>query len=193
MARTTPSLRTSRFPAGGELLLVNFDPAVDVATLASFRSRYNVNASVPLYGPYSGHLANGGESLALYKPDPPQLPPHPDAGFVPYVLVEQVDYANGAPWPTGAGGPGCFAPRSLSSVYGNDPANWFVSAPNPGRDNTSNPEDTNGDGLPDTWQIQYLGSIDLPQSAPGADPDGDGFSNLQSTRPEPIRQTPPAI
>ena len=40
-------------------------------------------------------------------------------------------------------------------------------------------DDTNGDGLPDTWQIQYFGSISSPQASPGADPDGDGFSNLQ--------------
>ena len=164
---------------GGELLLVNFDPVVDLVTMASFRSLYNDSTAVPLYGPYSGHLANGGESLALFKPDAPQLSPHPDAGFVPYVLVEQIDYVNGAPWPAGAGGTGASLQRRLPPAYGNDPANWFISAPTPGRENTSNPDDTNGDGLPDTWQIQYFGSIGSPQATPGADPDGDGFSNLQ--------------
>jgi uncharacterized delta-60 repeat protein len=36
--------------------------------------------------------------------------------------------------------------------------------------------DTDGEGLPDWWQIQYFGAIGV---APGADPDGDGVTNLQ--------------
>jgi len=39
--------------------------------------------------------------------------------------------------------------------------------------------DGNGDGLPDAWQVQYFGCVTCPQAAPGADPDGDGFTNLQ--------------
>ena len=39
--------------------------------------------------------------------------------------------------------------------------------------------DTNGDGLPDAWQIHYFGSISSPSARPDADPDHDGFSNLQ--------------
>ena len=40
------------------------------------------------------------------------------------------------------------------------------------------PADTNQDGLPDAWQVQYFGSVTSPDAAPNADPDGDGFSNL---------------
>jgi hypothetical protein len=39
--------------------------------------------------------------------------------------------------------------------------------------------DGNGDGLPDGWQIRYFGSVGAPSASPGADPDGDGVSNLQ--------------
>jgi hypothetical protein len=39
--------------------------------------------------------------------------------------------------------------------------------------------DTNGDGLPDAWQILHFGSISTPNARPDADPDHDGFSNLQ--------------
>ncbi len=39
--------------------------------------------------------------------------------------------------------------------------------------------DGNGDGLPDGWQIKYFGSVDAPNAAPNADPDGDGILNLQ--------------
>ena len=56
-------------PAGGILLLVNFDPTVDLDYAGRLPRAYNLGPAVPLYGPYTGHLANGGESLALYKPD----------------------------------------------------------------------------------------------------------------------------
>ena len=121
-----------RFPpdvtlaAGSFLLLVNFDPAIDLTALAEFRARYPLIATVPIFGPYSGHLANGGERLTLYRPDAPQLPPHPDAGFVPSVSVEQIDYVDAAPWPSGAGGTGSSLQRVIPLSFGNDPANWFV-------------------------------------------------------------------
>jgi hypothetical protein len=165
--------------AAGFLLLVNFDPDSDVGTLAEFRSRYHLSNSVPLLGPYSGHLANSGEGFALYKPDPPQLPPHPDAGFVPYVLVEQVNYLAAAPWPSGAAGTGSSLQRQTASNFADDPANWFVAAPTAGLLNTTNAFDADGDGLPDAWEIQYFGSINDPRATPNADPDGDGFTNLQ--------------
>ena len=38
--------------------------------------------------------------------------------------------------------------------------------------------DSNGDGLPDAWQIQYFGCVSCPQAAPGADADGTGQNNL---------------
>jgi hypothetical protein len=37
--------------------------------------------------------------------------------------------------------------------------------------------DYDADGLPDTWELQYFGSISDPQAAPHSDPDGDGYSN----------------
>jgi hypothetical protein len=161
------------------LLVVNFDPVADTATLAEFRARYGLSVGVPLFGPYAGHLANSGESIGLYKPDLPQLPPHPDAGFVPYVLVEQIDYANAAPWPIGANATGASLQRRFVALYGNEPTNWFVTAPSAAAANDANPGDSNADGLPDSWQLQYFGSISDPQAAPNADPDGDGFTNLQ--------------
>src|SRR5439155_1353458 len=91
---------------GGFLLLINFDPVADPVALAEFRARYNLGAGVALFGPYNGKLSNTGESIGLYKPDPPQAPPHPDAGFVPYVLVEHIDFLSIAPWPAGADGTG---------------------------------------------------------------------------------------
>jgi len=166
-------------PAGGCLLLVSFDPVIDQPALAEFLSRYQLTNPVSLFGPYSGHLANAGESIALYRPDSPQLPPHPDAGFVPYVLVDQISYSTASPWPTGANGTGSSLQRLMAANYGNDPANWTVAPPSAALPNGGNPLDSNGDGLPDAWQIYYFGSINSPDARPDADPDHDGMNNLQ--------------
>ena len=52
-------------------------------------------------------------------------------------------------------------------------------APTAGQLNTTNAFDADHDGLPDSWEIQYFGSISDPRATPNADPDGDGFTNLQ--------------
>ncbi|HXT41885.1 MAG TPA: lamin tail domain-containing protein [Candidatus Angelobacter sp.] len=167
-------------PAGGYLLLVNFDPVANATSLGAFRAKYGVSGSVPVYGPYSGNLNNTGESIALFKPDPPQLPPHPDAGFVPYVLVEEINYSALSPWPAGAAGTGNSLQRKVGTDFGDDPANWIAASPTAGAPNAvTTPGDTDGDGLPDAWEVQYFGSISDPRATPNADPDGDGFTNLQ--------------
>jgi Bacterial TSP3 repeat len=40
----------------------------------------------------------------------------------------------------------------------------------------STPVDSDGDGLPDGWELQYFGNLTQTDTD---DPDGDGFSNLQ--------------
>ncbi len=112
-------------PANGYVLLVNFNPAYGPATSA-FRSRFNVPVSVPLYGPFSGNLANGGDSIRVYRPDAP------DAEGVPYILVDEVAYSNQLPWPAAADGIGPSLQRLVVSAYGNDPTNWTGVGPSPG-------------------------------------------------------------
>jgi hypothetical protein len=107
------------------------------------------------------------------------LPPHPDAGFVPYVRVEQVDYLNVPPWPTTANSNGLSMQRRFVALYANEPTNWFAAAPTAAAANAANAYDSDNDGLPDSWELQYFSAINDPQSAPNADPDGDGFTNLQ--------------
>lgn len=130
-----------RFPAGltlapdGYLLVVGFDPVKQPSVLAEFRARYAVPGDVPVLGPWQGKLLNSGETLELYKPDPPQRPPHPDAGFVPYVLVDRVRYSDGFPWPPEADGDGPSLQRQDPPGYGDDAVNWFAAGPTAGRAN----------------------------------------------------------
>ena len=114
------------------LLLVSFDPQADPAQLAAFRARYGVDSGVPVLGPYTGRLGNDSDNLELDQPDPPQLPPHADAGYVPAILVEKVNYDLIGGWSTGAAGTGLSLQRRDLPGYGNDPTNWFAAAPTAG-------------------------------------------------------------
>jgi hypothetical protein len=165
----------------GYLLVVRFDPTLNPAALAAFRGKYGVPSNVLIVGPFSGRLANTADSVELYKPDPPQLPPHPDAGFVPYILVERVLYTAASPWPTNADGGGASLQRQTASDYGNDPVNWFAAAPTAGRVNATNSTDSDGDGLPNDWEVANGLNPTDPTGDNGAagDPDGDGMTNLQ--------------
>jgi hypothetical protein len=169
-------------PANGYLLLVNFNPVTNTTQLALFQQRYSVGAGVTVAGPYGSSLDNTGEKISLFRPDPPQTIPDPFIGYVPYVLIDRVEYSSSAPWPNNASGSDYSLQRILGGAYGNDPINWrsgvpSAGAPNPGGGST----DTDGDGLPDDWEI--ANNLDY-QSAAGndgalGDPDGDGRTNLQ--------------
>src|SRR5205085_8858810 len=118
---------------GASLLLVNFDPILDISQLNFFRARYGVPSSVPIFGPYSGgKLKNSGGAVELYKPDPPQPPDHPDFKFVPYILVDRVNFNDHAPWPIAADGTGKALQRIVPENYGNEPLNWVAANPTPG-------------------------------------------------------------
>lgn len=116
-------------PPHGTLVLVPFNPATDAAALAAFRLRYGTNGT--LMGPYSGKLDNAGETIEIWRPDPPQTSPT-DAGFVPQILVERVSYDDDAPWPVAADGGGASLQRILGANYGNDPVNWQAAPPTAG-------------------------------------------------------------
>jgi hypothetical protein len=165
-------------PAGGSLLVVGFDPQTDLDELDWFRSAYQVPTNVPIFGPYSGALANEGNDIKLFKPDPPQLPPHPDVGFVPYVLVEHVHYLPAAPWPTNGVNAGAALQRRGLTEFANEPLNWFTALPTPAFDSTT---DTDGDGMPDYWELANglnpTNSTGI--SGPDGDTDADGQSNEQ--------------
>jgi hypothetical protein len=158
-------------PAGGTLLLVNFNPA-DTAALATFRSVYRMTNSTPLFGPYTGKLGNRSDRVALEKPLYPDLPGDPYS----WAIVDEVIYGNQNPWPTNANGAGYALQRLSLTRSGNDPVNWGAGLPTPGRA-SSVPADTDGDGMPDWWELAYNLNPYSPNDAQ-MDADGDGMSNL---------------
>lgn len=129
------SPQASTIDPGAYVLIVGFDPA-EATALAAFRARYNIPVEVRIFGPFTGRLGNEGDDLNLLKPDATQPPGAPDAGFVPYVLVDKVNYNDKAPWPSGAvDGGGLSLQRQGGSSHGNEPLNWRASAPTPGTAN----------------------------------------------------------
>ena len=153
--------------AGERLLLVSFDPVNSPGQLALFRGKYGIPGSVAVHGPYTGKLANNDDKVELYRPD------NPDAGFVPYVLADRVHYYDLAPWTAGPDGSGLALLRVSGTGFGNDPTNWTAAAPNFG-----GVQDSDGDGMPDAWEIQY-GLNPLNPNDAALDLDGDGSTNFE--------------
>jgi hypothetical protein len=164
------------------LLVVSFDPAHDPVMLDWFRNRYGEATNTPIFGPWTGHLDNAGERVALYMPDKPELPPSSDAGFVPQVLVEEVNYSPLPPWSVGADSNGNSLQRIAGAAFADDPANWQAAAPTAGQLNQGAiTVDTDHDGLPDEWELaNRLDPLDPTgiNSSLG-DTDGDGMTNWQ--------------
>ena len=95
---------------------------------ATFRAKYSIPASIQVFGPWTNLLNNAGDTVELFKPDPPQEPPHPDAGYVPYIRVEKITYDASAPWPAAADGTGPALQRIDPRLYGNVATNWTTDA-----------------------------------------------------------------
>ncbi len=120
-------------PADGRLVVVGFDPAAETTRLDTFIAAYNAHsltAGVQIVGPWSGSLSNGGERLALEYPLAPDQP----GESVCWVIVDEVIYADVAPWPETADGSGDVLQRVFTDQYhsGNAPANWQAASPTTG-------------------------------------------------------------
>jgi len=125
---TFPASPAVTIPAGGYIVVVRNKTA--------FSWRYPAVPSGKIYGPYSGHLNNGGESLELSQPgDVDEL------GERHYIRVDRINYSDGSHpqdcpggvdlWPVEADGYGKSLSRKVGSAYGNDPNNWTAAAPSP--------------------------------------------------------------
>ncbi len=126
---------TTSIPAGGHLLIVPFDP--NETLVNQLMSDYGQVPS-DIVGPYSGSLSNGGERLALEKPEQADVVGDPN----PWVIVDEVIYSDQSPWSTNADGAGASLWRSGLALSGRDPEAWSSSVPSPGTIAC----DFNGDG-----------------------------------------------
>jgi hypothetical protein len=116
--------------ANESLLVVSFNPATNAAQVGAFKALYGiVDSSLRIVGPYNGKLANNSDRIALEKPQ------HPDGATDPvsWVIVDEVIYADQAPWPCGGDGTGNSLQRLSSTAHGSDPANWSAEPPTSGR------------------------------------------------------------
>jgi hypothetical protein len=130
---------------GGTLVVVRFNPnsPADANKLADFRAAYGIGPEVQLVGPYSGQLDNAGERIRLLRPDEPNAD---DPDTIPYLLVDEVNYDNSAPWPTSPSTQnGNSLTRNEALVYGDDPANWIGAPATPGNSSLFAPTIVAGD------------------------------------------------
>lgn len=156
-------------PAGGYAIVVGFDPVSRQDLATAFRLKFAVPAAVPLFGPWGGKLDNGGETIELNKPS------GTIDGLVPRVIVDKVNYGDGAPWPSAADGLGTGSAYSLQKVqatgYGNDPVHWVAALPTAGYANRSPAGAPPGFGLQPSSQLAWLGAnVTFSALAGGAAP-----------------------
>jgi len=119
---------------GGRLIIAWFDPATETARLNAFIAAYGAGPLTPgvdIVGPWPapGNLSNGGERIALKRPQAPD-----DAGDpVSWVVVDEVIYGDVTPWPVEPDGTGDVLQRNYADEEhsGNDPANWRPERPTP--------------------------------------------------------------
>jgi len=120
-------------PSGGRLIVVGFDPQTEADRLTTFMVSYHTGLLTPgvdIVGPWLGSLSNAGERLALERPLPADQPDDP----ISWGIVDEVIYADVAPWPESADGGGDVLQRIHTDAHfsGNDPSNWEATLPTPG-------------------------------------------------------------
>ena len=112
-------------PSLGHLLVVPFIP--EAALVDQFIADY-ANVPSEIVGPYSGNLSNGGERIALERPEQADVVGEANS----WVIVDEVIYFDKSPWPAEADGTGAGLWRCGAALPGSDPAAWSAAAPSPG-------------------------------------------------------------
>ncbi|MFO1522516.1 MAG: hypothetical protein U1G05_10840 [Kiritimatiellia bacterium] len=175
-----------RFAAGDQLLAGEY-ALVCQTNPPVFRARYAIPNHVKIFGPYTGSLSNGGETLRLWRPGTYDLVILGN----PTVQVEKVEYDDVAPWPAEADGLGPALERLVDTAYGNDPANWMArnAQGSPG----GPPQiDSDGDTMPDNWEYALFRTL-ASNNFTTADRDGDSLTDAEEfvLGTSPVQANPP--
>lgn len=125
------------FPSG-----ISVDPSESIYVSSTdpetFRTVHSIPAETQVFGPWVGILATPQGTFRLEQPDRPQPVTEPDAGYVPYVIGENLSYQTVAPWPA-ASGPGNAIVRTSTEGLASDPSRW-VRQPLTGQPPAAMPE-----------------------------------------------------
>lgn len=155
---------------GEQVVVVGFDPAVDLGSAQAFRADFQVPVGVRLFGPFRGDLGNGSGIVRLGRPNPPTT----EGIFFP--VVDEVAYDDQLPWSPAADGWGGSLHRREPAAYANDPASWVAALPSPGRlvTSASEPQIVS---QPQSEQVLALQPVRFEVSAIGSDLSYQWFLN----------------
>ena len=151
------SFPTNTLLAPGEFIVAAFSPA-------AFAARYGTNR--PVAGYYTGHLDNSGERVTL--------------SFAGSTDLRDFTYSDSPPWPTAPDGtgPSLFLRNPNANPDPGVGTNWLASSVVGGTPGADEPAPA---GTYAAWAQRTFTpaqQVNPAVSAPTADPDGDGFSNL---------------
>ncbi len=119
---------------------------------------------IEAHGRYTGRLDNAGETLTLR---------YPGAS-----TVFELTYDDERPWPALADGGGMSLQRANALPDSADARNWCAAPPTPGAPLPPAHRDSDGDGLPDHWELAH--ALDPANAADAVeDADRDGLDNRQ--------------
>lgn len=161
---------------GAALAVLPFDPMLpaNASNLTAFRSQYGLGTNAQLMGGFLGALSDTGDRLRLYRPDEP---PPEEPTYTPWLIEDEVTYATTLPWPVEAAAGGRSLMRRNPGDWGNDPQSWFVAQNQWATPGLSPLADADGDGLPDSYEIEVYGGTNIVGSTTNGDTDGDGASD----------------
>ncbi len=162
------------FPSFPPLTMEPGERVIITKNITLFTAVYGalVPAGTKVFEWGAGSLSNSGETLQLDRPGAADA-----LNVLQYVREDRVNYADAAPWPTAPDGHGPSLTKILEGDYGNDYVNWEAAAATPGGRASTLPKDSDGDGIPDAYEL--ANSLDPNNAGDAAlDADGDGQSNL---------------
>ncbi len=129
--------------AGETVLLISFNPDKheNADRVAAFRVHHGIDASVQIWGGYSGQLSDSGEVVRLR-----------DANGI----VDEVYYDDRAPWPEAADGGGQALTRVQSTAWGSAAASWAAVATPGSQSFSAQDGDLDANGQIDATDIDML-------------------------------------